>query len=324
MTRRRTTPEHDPPAGNLQPQAECPEPSREQAPPAGVSPSSPALPRLPAWLRRPLPSARSFAETRALVGKLGLATVCQGAKCPNIHECFSGRRATFLILGRTCTRNCAFCNIEAGLPEPPDPSEPARVAEAARRLALSHVVVTSVTRDDLPDGGAAHFSRTILALRESLPQSDTEVLIPDFQGSAVALAHVIAAGPDVINHNVESHPSLYSRVRPQAEFFRSLRLLKQVYKSGMRAKSGFMVGLGEHDGQVRELLFALGDAGCSIVTIGQYMRPSDRHLPVARYVHPDRFAEYAAWGNAAGIARVFSAPLARSSYQAKESLAALD
>jgi len=284
---------------------------------------SDAPPRLPQWLRRPLPSDRSFGETRALVRDLGLATVCQSAKCPNMHECFSCGTATFLILGKTCTRNCAFCNIESGFPEPPDPTEPARVAAAARDLALSHIVVTSVSRDDLPDGGAAHFKRTILALRESLPQSSIEVLIPDFMGSPAALQTVIAAGPDVINHNVETHPSLYKRIRPQADFSRSLDLLSQVKESGIQAKSGFMVGLGESDEQVRELLYALKTAGCSIVTIGQYMRPSKKHLPPTRYVHPDRFAEYAEWGKAVGIDYVFSAPLVRSSYQAEESLAAL-
>jgi len=279
--------------------------------------------RLPQWLRRPLPSARSFSETRALVRDLGLATVCQGAKCPNMHECFSSGTATFLILGKTCTRNCAFCNIEPGFPGPPDPTEPARVATAARTLALSHIVVTSVTRDDLPDGGAGHFKRTILALRENLPQSSIEVLIPDFMGSPAALQTVIVAGPDVINHNVETHPSLYNSIRPQADFSRSLDLLSRVKESGIQAKSGFMVGLGESDDQVRELLYALKTAGCSIVTIGQYMQPSKKHPPPARYVHPDRFADYAGWGNAAGIAYVFSAPLVRSSYQAEESLGAL-
>ena len=285
-------------------------------------PDSPPL-RLPPWLRRPLPSARAFSETRALVRDLGLATVCQGAKCPNIHECFSCGTATFLILGRTCTRNCAFCNIENGPPEPLDPSEPARVADAARTLGLSHVVVTSVTRDDLPDGGAAHFRATILAVRKALPQSTLEVLIPDFKGAPEALETVISARPDVINHNVETHPALYRAIRPQAEFSRSLDLLRTVRRSGLQAKSGFMAGLGETDEQVLELLQALKEAGCSIVTIGQYMRPSAKHAPVARYVRPDRFAEYAAWGKAAGIAHVFSAPLVRSSYQAGESLDAL-
>lgn len=279
--------------------------------------------RLPPWLRRPLPTVRSFSETRSLLKELELSTVCQGAKCPNMHECFSCGTATFLILGSVCTRNCAFCNIEKARPVPPDPDEPARVAKAARRLGLSHVVVTSVTRDDLPDGGAAHFRATTLALRESLPQSSIELLIPDFQGSRAALDLVIASGPQVINHNVETHPALYPSIRPQAEFSRSLDLLRVVWKSGLPAKSGFMVGLGERDEQVRELLYSLKDAGCSIVTIGQYMRPSNKHRPVERYVHPDLFAQYAEWGRAAGIAHVFSAPLVRSSYQAEESLAAI-
>lgn len=279
--------------------------------------------RLPPWLRRPLPAAKTFFGTRNLVGGLNLATVCQGAKCPNIHECFSCGTATFMILGSTCTRNCAFCNIEPGHPGPPDPTEPSRVAEAAAALGLSHVVVTSVTRDDLPDGGSAHFAATIRAIQKALPKSTIEVLIPDFKGSETALGTVIAARPDVINHNVETHPALYRRIRPQADYGQSLTLLQRVKEAGCPAKSGFMVGIGETDAQARAILTDLKEAGCGIVTIGQYMRPSKAHPPVERYAHPDTFAAYAAFGKALGIAHVFSAPLVRSSYQAAESLAAL-
>lgn len=279
--------------------------------------------RLPSWLRRPLPTQRDFFTTESLLQGLHLSTVCQGAKCPNIHECFSCGTATFLILGDTCTRNCAFCNISPGRPGAPDADEPARVAQAAARLSLRHTVVTSVTRDDLPDGGAAHFAAVIRALKDALPQSTIEVLIPDFQGDKAALDMVIHARPDLINHNVETHPDLYKSIRPQADFAQSLELLGRVKAAGLPAKSGFMVGLGENDEQVRALLRSLHGAGCSMVTIGQYMRPSTAHPQVDRYVHPDMFEEYARYGRELGIAYVFSAPLVRSSYQAAESLDAL-
>ena len=288
---------------------------KNKAPGEPLNNKSPIL-RIPPWLRTALPEGSSFSDTRSLVRDMRLATVCQGAKCPNIHECFSSGTATFLILGNTCTRNCAFCNITPGNPGPPDPTEPARVAAAAASLKLAYVVITSVTRDDLEDGGAAHFAATINSVRATLPESGIEVLIPDFQGSTKALDTVIAAAPDVINHNVETHTSLYPSIRPQADYEQSLSLLRNVHASGIMAKSGFMVGLGEDDDQVHELMHDLHKAGCAIVTIGQYMRPSLQHPPVQRYVHPDRFAEYAAWGRAMGIPQVFSAPLVRSSYHA--------
>jgi lipoic acid synthetase len=272
--------------------------------------------RLPAWLRRPLPQGRLFSDTRALLADLKLSTVCQGAKCPNIHECFSCGTATFLILGSTCTRNCAFCNIAPGSPGLPEADEPARVAAAAAKLGLAYVVITSVTRDDLPDGGAGHFAATIRAVRETLPRSGIEVLIPDFQGSPEALDMVMRERPEVINHNVETHPALYSRIRPQADYARSLHLLRCVAARGITAKSGFMVGLGESDADVREVLRDLRDVGCGMVTIGQYMRPSQAHPPARRYVAPAMFEAYAAWGRELGIPRVFAAPLVRSSYHA--------
>lgn len=276
--------------------------------------------RIPSWLRTPLPKGPSFSDTRALVKNLRLSTVCQGAKCPNIHECFSAGTATFLILGNICTRNCAFCNIIPGIPAPLESDEPQRIAEAAAGLALDYVVITSVTRDDLYDGGASHFAATIHAVRDVLPDSGIEVLIPDFQGSDTALATVIEAAPDVINHNVETHPALYPAIRPRADYRQSLALLKKAAASGIVAKSGFMVGLGESDGQVLELLHDLHGAGCRIVTIGQYMRPSLNHPAVERYVHPDSFDEYARQGRELGIPHVFSAPLVRSSYHAGEIL----
>lgn len=279
--------------------------------------------RLPAWLRRPLPGGRQYNGTGALVKSLNLATVCQGAKCPNIHECFSCGTATFMILGTTCTRNCAFCNIAPANPGPPDPSEPERLAQAAARLALKHIVITSVTRDDLPDGGAAHFAATIKAVQKVSSGSTIEVLIPDFQGNEGALNTVIAAAPNIINHNVETHSSLYPQIRPQANYKQSLELLARVAQSGLIAKSGFMVGIGETDENVHEILRDLKSAGCRIVTIGQYLRPSPNHAQVKRYVSPEIFTQYAAWGHALGLEYVFSAPLVRSSYQARETLEAL-
>jgi lipoic acid synthetase len=279
--------------------------------------------RLPVWLRRPLPRERSFHKTEGLLKALKLSTVCRGAACPNIHECYSSGTAAFLILGPVCTRACAFCNIQAGEPQAPDPTEPERLAQAAARMKLKHVVITSVTRDDLPDGGSAHFAAVIAALRGALPQSTVETLIPDFQGRDSSLQKVLDAAPDIVNHNVETHSSLYPFVRPQADYRRSLDLLRRVKENGACAKSGFMVGLGEKDADVLELLHDLKEAGCSIVTIGQYLRPSKRHPEVKRFVPPETFAEYARWGHAAGIASVLSAPLARSSYHAEHSLASL-
>ena len=280
--------------------------------------------RLPAWLARPLPPGRDFVHTKNMVGDFGLETVCNGAKCPNIHECYSSKTATFLILGKTCTRNCAFCNIASGDITPPDPTEPSRVAEAAKALGLRHIVVTSVCRDDLPDGGSALFAATIRAIHERLPSSTIEVLIPDFRGSAESLAEVLAAGPDIINHNVETHPDFYPAIRPQADYAQSLTLLSRVRAAGNIAKSGFMVGLGESDDHVRALLEDLHRAGCSLVTIGQYLRPSSAHVAVQRYVTPEQFTRYASWGKEMGIPSVFSAPLVRSSYHAQTRLAAFE
>lgn len=270
-----------------------------------------------------LPSGPAFAQTGGVVAGHGLRTVCKSAKCPNIFECFSKGVATFLILGEACTRRCLFCNIETAPPTPPDPDEPRRVAEAALALKLSHVVVTSVTRDDLPDGGAGHFARTVAEARSLLPWATVEALIPDFAGRDASLRMVAAARPHVVNHNVETPPAHYGRIRPQGDFARSISLLRRVRELGVASKSGFMVGLGESDEEVRELLDILGACGCQIATVGQYMRPSRRHPPVQRYVHPDVFAEYAVWGRDAGIPYVFSTPLARSSYSARAAYEAL-
>ena len=272
--------------------------------------------RKPAWLRRPLASDKRFFTTSALLNEQGLSTVCKEANCPNRQECFSSGTATFLILGETCTRNCRFCNIHPGQTSAPDPTEPQRVAQAAVTLALRHVVVTSVTRDDLEDGGSAQFASVITALRQALPDSSVEVLIPDFQGNADALRTVMDAKPHIINHNVETHPALYAQVRPQADYEQSLELLRRVNDCGMTAKSGLMVGLGETDAQVLEVLRDLHTVGCSIVTIGQYLPPTSQHHKLDRYVTPEQFEEYAAYGKSLGLRHVFSGPLVRSSYHA--------
>ncbi len=281
--------------------------------------SAPYL-RIPPWLRTKLPSSPTFSGTDSLVENLGLHTVCRNAKCPNMFECYSRGTATFLIMGHVCTRNCAFCNITPGAPEPLDLDEPRRVGQAARELGLRHVVITSVTRDDLPDGGAVHFAAAIRAVRAACVDQapSIEVLIPDFRGSEMALRAVLDAAPEIINHNVETPPVHYKRIRPQADYAQSLELLRRVRTAGAIPKSGLMVGLGETDEEVRGVLGDLAQAGCRIATIGQYMRPSREHPLVLRYVHPDVFEQYAQWGREAGIDFVFSAPLVRSSYSAAQ------
>jgi len=276
--------------------------------------------RIPPWLRTPLPKSKDFASTGALLRDLDLNTVCQGARCPNKWECFSRSVATFLILGRECTRNCAFCNISPGRQLPPDPDEPRRVAEGSARLGLRHVVITSVTRDDLPDGGAAHFAATIRAVKTRLPGCTVEVLIPDFQGDAEALAVVLDARPDVLNHNVETVPRLYPAIRPQADYAQSLQVLRRTAESGtgIPAKSGLMVGLGETDEELREVVRDLHSAGCETITIGQYMRPSRQHPAVQRYMPPEEFDALAEYGRSIGVPKMFCAPLVRSSYHAAE------
>ncbi len=276
--------------------------------------------RIPPWLRVKLPSTKGFACTSSLLRDLDLNTVCQSARCPNTWECFSRSVATFLILGRECTRNCAFCNINPGKQLPPDADEPRRVAEGAVRLGLKHIVVTSVTRDDLPDGGAEHFAETIRLVKAALPGCTVEVLIPDFQGDAAALETVLAAGPDVLNHNVETVPRLYASIRPQADYAQSLELLRRVaaHGSGIPAKSGLMVGLGETDEELREVIRDMHDVGCTMITVGQYMRPSRNHPLVQRYMPPQDFDALAEFGRSIGVPKMFCAPLVRSSYHAAE------
>ena len=276
--------------------------------------------RIPPWLRIKLPKGRNYACTSGLIADLNLNTVCQSAKCPNKWECFSRNVATFLVMGNICTRNCAFCNIASGDLEPLDPTEPARVAEAAKRLELKHVVITSVTRDDLPDGGAAHFAATIRAVRDTLPDCTVEVLTPDFQGDEQALRTVLDARPNVMNHNLETVPALYGAVRPQANYQQSLDFLKNAKRMApnIPTKSGIMVGLGETDDGIMAVLDDLAAVKCDIVTIGQYMQPSSLHPLVKRYVEPEVFDRYAEEGKKRGIPHMFCAPLVRSSYNAAE------
>jgi lipoic acid synthetase len=281
-------------------------------------------PRLPDWLRVKVGKRDQSRATHALLAELGLNTVCSSAHCPNIGECYGCQTAAFLILGSRCTRNCSFCAVGTGTPEPVDEDEPRRVALAASRLGLRYVVVTSVTRDDLPDGGAGHFARTITALRDGLAGVQVEVLTPDFRGSREALATVLAAEPSVFNHNVETVRRLQATVRPQASWETSLGLLAAAGEIAPQVprKSGLMVGLGETDEELRAALRDLAGAGVSLVTIGQYLRPTARHLPVDRYVPPEQFEVYADWAREAGIAHVASGPFVRSSYHAAEAAAA--
>ncbi|MBC16428.1 MAG: lipoyl synthase [Desulfovibrio sp.] len=276
--------------------------------------------RIPPWLRVKLPKDENFSCTSGLIKDLKLNTVCQSAKCPNKWECFSKNVATFLIMGRICSRNCAFCNITPGDILPLDSDEPQRVAEAAHRLELKHVVITSVTRDDLPDGGSAHFAATIRAVRERMPECTIEVLIPDFQGDEDALKTVLDAGPDVLNHNLETVPDLYDEIRPQANYHQSLELLERAKRIAptIPTKSGIMVGLGETDKQILPVLDDLAAINCDIVTIGQYMQPTRHHPMVKRYVEPEQFDKYAEEGTKRGLKHMFSAPLVRSSYNAEQ------
>ncbi|MEJ2639292.1 MAG: lipoyl synthase [Desulfosarcinaceae bacterium] len=274
----------------------------------------------PHWLRRKLPTGTEYEKVRHLIRDGQLHTVCQEAACPNQFECFSSRTATFLIMGDRCTRNCRFCNISEGPQAPLDPDEPQRVAAAAAKMGLRYVVVTSVTRDDLPDGGAAHFAATIRALHSKIDGVKVEVLIPDLLGDADALATIIEAGPEVLNHNVETVPRLYPNVRPQADYRRSLTLLERVarHPAGIPAKSGLMLGLGETRTEVEATLADIHATGCRILTLGQYLQPTKAHLPVARYVPPEEFEALGERAKEMGFVQVASGPFVRSSYHARE------
>lgn len=276
--------------------------------------------RKPDWLRVRLPSGETPAWLNALLRQERLHTVCEEAACPNVGECWGRRTATFLIMGDVCTRNCRFCNVATGRPAPLDPEEPRHVAEAARAMGLRHVVITSVDRDDLPDGGAAHFAQTIREVRAALPESTIEVLIPDFRGQPEPLRLILEAQPTILGHNIEMVPRLFPQVRPQgkAEWALSVLRYADAWSPRPLTKSGFMLGLGETREEILETLRLLRSVNVDIVTIGQYLQPSRQHWPVARYVPPEEFAEYKALALEMGFRWVESAPLVRSSYHADE------
>jgi lipoic acid synthetase len=274
----------------------------------------------PPWLKKKLPTGPDYEKIKGLIDKDQLHTVCQEAKCPNIWECYSQQTATFLIMGSRCTRNCRFCSVAQGPVAPPDPAEPARVAAAARRMGLNYVVITSVTRDDLADGGAGFFASTIAEIHRQMPTAKVEVLIPDFKGDSKALHAVLKARPDVLNHNIETVPRLYPVVRPQARYQRSLQLLSggKKYDACLPIKSGLMLGLGEDSAEIHSTLNDLLDAGCRILTIGQYLQPSKAHLPIKRFIPPAEFENWKSTALQMGFSEVASGPFVRSSYHAQE------
>jgi lipoic acid synthetase len=299
-------------------------PARPRHPEKAQRPEGPVV-RKPDWIRVKAPGSPAFAETSRIVRAHGLHTVCEEAGCPNIGECWEARHATFLIMGDTCTRACAFCNVRTGMPGPLDRGEPDRVAVAVEKLRLRHVVVTSVDRDDLADGGAQHFADVIAAVRARTPQTTIEVLTPDFLRKDGAVEIVAAAKPDVFNHNLETVPSHYLTVRPGARYFHSIRLLQRVKEldGGIFTKSGIMVGLGEERNEVLQLMDDLRSADVDFLTIGQYLQPTRRHHPVVRFVTPDEFRGLETVAYAKGFLMVSASPLTRSSHHAGDDFARL-
>jgi len=281
--------------------------------------------RKPAWIRVKAPTSAGYHETRKLLRAKKLVTVCEEAACPNIGECWQQKHATVMILGDICTRACAFCNVKTGMPGAVDPNEPDHLAELVVTMGLAHVVITSVDRDDLPDGGAAQFVRCLKAIRKAAPATTIEILTPDFLRKPDALERVVAARPDVYNHNLETVPRLYRTVRPGARYFHSLRLLQRVKEldPGIFTKSGIMVGLGEEKREVLQVMDDMRSADVDFLTIGQYLRPSARHHKVERYVHPDEFAAYERTARGKGFSMVSASPLTRSSYLAGDDFAKL-
>ena len=291
-----------------------------------VLPSAPAVSptagRKPSWLKMKMPAGDGYSSLLRLVNEQKLHTVCQSAKCPNMGECWSAGTATLMILGDVCTRSCGFCHIATGRPPTLDLDEPVRVGYAVAQMKLGHAVLTSVNRDELPDGGAAVWAHTIREVRRQSPGTSVEVLIPDFAGNWDALQAVLDERPDILNHNVESVPRLYKQVRPQAKYRRSLELLKIAKEQGLTTKTGMMLGLGEQDHEVEATITDLVSIGTDILTLGQYLQPTANHLPVVRWVHPDEFAAWKTKGEAAGLRHVESGPMVRSSYHAEQQVAA--
>lgn len=274
-------------------------------------------PRKPEWLKIRIGHTKQFHGVRELIHGQRLHTVCEEAACPNMAECWSRGTATIMIMGDTCTRSCGFCNVKTGKPLPLDPGEPRRVAEALKEFSLKYIVITSVDRDELDDCGAGHIAETIRMCKELSPATRLEVLVPDFKGKPDSVKAVCDAGPAVYAHNMETVARLHLQVRPQAKYWRSLDTLAQAKRHGMVVKSGIMVGLGEKPKEVKEVMRDLVDAGCDLLTIGQYMQPSRRHLPVIEYVHPEQFKAYKELGQSLGLRHVESGPLVRSSYKAE-------
>jgi lipoic acid synthetase len=298
--------------------------TRPRHPEKAKRPETPLL-RKPEWIRVRAPGSPVFAETQKIVRDNGLVTVCEEAGCPNIGECWSKKHATFMIMGDTCTRACAFCNVTTGLPGPLTADEPEKVADAVARMGLAHAVITSVDRDDLDDGGAEHFARTIAAIRRASPATTIEVLTPDFLKKDGALEQVVAARPDVFNHNLETVPSLYLRIRPGARYFHSLRLLQRVKEldPAMFTKSGIMLGLGEDREEVMQVMDDMRSAAIDFITIGQYLQPTRRHAAIDRFVTPEEFENYATLAYAKGFLMVAASPLTRSSHHAGDDFARL-
>ena len=298
--------------------------ARPRHPEKAHRPDTPVL-RKPDWIRVKAPTSRGYAETQRIVRENGLHTVCEEAGCPNIGECLDKKHATFMIMGDTCTRACAFCNVKTGLPGALDPAEPAHVADATAKLGLSHIVVTSVDRDDLLDGGAGHFAAVIAALHRSAPATTIEVLTPDFTRRPGAIETVAAARPDVFNHNLETVPRLYPTIRPGARYFTSLRLLSRVKEidPAMFTKSGLMVGLGETREEILQVMDDLRAAGVDFLTVGQYLQPTPKHAPIDRFWTPAEFDELTVLARAKGFLLISASPLTRSSYHAGDDFARL-
>jgi len=298
---------------------------RPRHPEKQANPETPLL-RKPEWLRVRAPGSPGYNATREIVKSHGLVTVCEEAACPNIGECWSKSHATMMIMGDTCTRACAFCNVATGKPQPLDPTEPARVADAVAKMGLAHVVITSVDRDDLADGGAGHFAAVVRAIRAAAPATTIEILTPDFARKPVAaIEAVIDAKPDVFNHNLETVPRLYLGIRPGARYYHSLRLLERVKERdpAQFTKSGVMVGLGEAKEEVMQVMDDMRSAGVDFITIGQYLQPTRRHAPIDRFVHPDEFRALEEIARAKGFLMVSASPLTRSSHHAGEDFARL-
>jgi len=284
-----------------------------------------AVLRKPAWIRVKAPTSKGYSQTRAIVRSKNLHTVCEEASCPNIGECWDKKHATMMIMGDTCTRACAFCNVKTGLPDALDSEEPRHVGEAVAEMGLNHVVITSVDRDDLADGGAEHFAKVVRAIRDATPNTTIEILTPDFLRKEGAAEIVIDSAPDVFNHNLETVPRLYLSIRPGARYFHSMRLLEKVKQRDphMFTKSGIMVGLGETREEVMQVMDDMRSAGIDFITIGQYLQPTRKHAPVDRFVHPDEFKSYETMARAKGFLMVSASPLTRSSHHAGEDFAKL-